>query len=230
MPYEIASITPNLYALAVFDDSWGSYNNVYVLRTEDETILVDSGKAEHAHMLVRSLTLLDISPGKVSKILLTHGHSDHIGGATAFSKAKILMHPLDRRYLKEDALQGELCELAEPPHRDITFFSVGQHSRGSVVYYHSTTRALFCGDYITFFAEPITPGQLVIKGEHLQARCKESIGRWLNSPLVKARTNTEGFRKQLLELSRLDIEFLCTGHGPVLQGDISLFLRELSEL
>lgn len=229
MSYEVARLESSLVAVAVFDDAWGSYNNVYALQGHEGVTLIDSGKAEHAHMLVRALTQLDIQPKDVSKVLLTHGHNDHVGGLSAFGLATILAHPLEEKGIKQYSSVKVVESLDNLPQEFVTF-QVGNHSKGSVVYYHSSTKALFSGDFLTFFAEPVAPGNLVTEGLDLRKKTRDVLRRWLHSPAIHTRGNPDGFRQSLEQMAALDVEYLCTGHGPILKGNISSFLRELSKL
>jgi glyoxylase-like metal-dependent hydrolase (beta-lactamase superfamily II) len=76
---------------------------VWVLRRSDATFLVDTGFAEEAAIrrgreLLRSpaeaLRLLDIDPGLVTDVILTHLHYDHAGNLDQFPQARF--HIQDR--------------------------------------------------------------------------------------------------------------------------------------
>ncbi len=56
--YLVEEAGTGLHALAVWDESSGSYNNCYLLREDGDrgrAILIDSGKSEHAPALLAAL-------------------------------------------------------------------------------------------------------------------------------------------------------------------------------
>jgi glyoxylase-like metal-dependent hydrolase (beta-lactamase superfamily II) len=59
-------------------------NNVTVIRTRSELILVDAGTGPRhqptAGKLAGNLSAAGIEPGAITKVLLTHGHPDHLWG------------------------------------------------------------------------------------------------------------------------------------------------------
>jgi len=77
---------------------------VYLLEGEPLT-LVDTGPATRAarRALGGALAARGITPGRISRVLLTHGHHDHFGQARAFARrgATIYAHPSDARNLRK---------------------------------------------------------------------------------------------------------------------------------
>ncbi|MGE7610250.1 hypothetical protein ACQKML_27260 [Peribacillus frigoritolerans] len=45
------AITKDVYAFLVWDESWNSYNNCYLLLEDNDILLIDSGKVEHSRLL-----------------------------------------------------------------------------------------------------------------------------------------------------------------------------------
>lgn len=62
----------------------GSKGNSYLVKSEKNTLLVDAGLSARA--TVKHLTELGVSPCTLDGILITHEHSDHIGGVNVLSK------------------------------------------------------------------------------------------------------------------------------------------------
>lgn len=83
----------------VFQLSPLPYVNVTAVRGADGWTLVDAAVAVTGQRLVRQLGALGIRHGDVERILLTHGHVDHAGGATrvrdAFGAREVLVGAAD---------------------------------------------------------------------------------------------------------------------------------------
>lgn len=62
----------------------GSSGNAFYIGTEKERILVDAGLS--GKELTRLLSEVDIDPSTLTKILVTHEHSDHIKGLGIFAR------------------------------------------------------------------------------------------------------------------------------------------------
>ena len=71
--------------LLVFERGWLSSNNVLFLEGE-QAALIDSGYVTHAQQTV-SLLEHALAGRRLTRLLNTHSHSDHIGGNAALSAA-----------------------------------------------------------------------------------------------------------------------------------------------
>lgn len=70
--------------------------NCYVLKSENETILIDCGIASDRNFIKKLSKITDIS--KIDMLVLTHGHYDHVGNAWLLQQkygVKIAMHKCD---------------------------------------------------------------------------------------------------------------------------------------
>lgn len=80
--------------------------NCYLLQTDDENILIDSGPdtEEAWETLVRGLKQAGIAPREVTKLILTHHHADHAGQAYRFNELGVPVygHPRIRPYLEQE--------------------------------------------------------------------------------------------------------------------------------
>ena len=61
-----------------------SYANVHVLQRGDTTVMVDAGFADDAARLDAGLRRAGLDPEGFAAVVVTHGHSDHAGGAAWF--------------------------------------------------------------------------------------------------------------------------------------------------
>ena len=117
-------------------DGWRFRDRCFLVRAPGATVLVDagSGPADSSMglylgargILPDALGALEVAPGDVDQVVLTHMHSDHIGWATLptpggfvprFPNARYHLHPADidakRASHDEDDIR-ELAEIIEP--------------------------------------------------------------------------------------------------------------------
>ena len=76
---------------------------VFVVKINDQIVLVDTGHGNASSQLVNGLTKVGIAPETVTLVLLTHLHSDHIGGLVkddkmAFPHAKVMLSKPERDF------------------------------------------------------------------------------------------------------------------------------------
>ena len=97
-PFEPVQVFDNLYYIGSISVAQ------FVVRTSKGLILIDSGWDEKdADYAAASMKKLGLDPAATKYILLTHGHSDHYGGAQFFKdkyspKAKIAMNIVDSHW------------------------------------------------------------------------------------------------------------------------------------
>ncbi|MGQ0550826.1 MAG: MBL fold metallo-hydrolase [Armatimonadota bacterium] len=244
--WNLEQVTSGVYALAVWDESWNSFNDCYVVVRENRTLLVDSGKAEHAAILADALRKLGKRTDDVVVLLATHGHGDHVGGAGSLARATRSVHEADWGLLDE-TLRGQFRPNVIQSAEALGFECVllGQHTSGSVALYDPHTKALFCGDHVCFFGRPLSGGRLVGEGAELREAFRDFVhwwsGAWSNGetrkqleedlarrgPEDQERYNLHLFLDGVRTMRLFDALSLCTGHGSVLQGDINGFLSDL---
>ncbi|MBW1877541.1 MAG: MBL fold metallo-hydrolase [Deltaproteobacteria bacterium] len=66
---------------------------VWVVRTAEGAVLVDSGGATEPTALLAQLERMGLTPDDIHTVLLTHGHSDHTAGLGAFPEAEVIAGP-----------------------------------------------------------------------------------------------------------------------------------------
>lgn len=90
-----------------------------VIHTSERTILFDTGS--NGRVLLKNMAALDINPGTVDLVFLSHPHWDHIGGLDSFLEinptATVVVHEGFSKHLIRDlrGLCGELIVAGEEP-------------------------------------------------------------------------------------------------------------------
>jgi len=188
----------------------GPDSNV-VLIDGTEPILVDTGMGGNQEKLLKQI--LGFTGGKkVARIVLTHRHFDHIGGAEGLSSslgAKLFAHSADAEVLRNGdgwqtlsilfGVQGVALDVTDldegtvldtGSHRFKILHTPG-HTPGSISLHEEATGILISGD--TVFAD--------------------GVGRW---DLPSG--DPDALRESVRMLSGLNVKDLYPGHGPCVKG------------
>jgi len=197
----------------------GYDSNVYLLEDEDP-IIVDTGTGMFADTALEEISKI-LPLKKVERIVLTHSHYDHVGGASKFQKAtggKLFLHETEAMPLKAGDVTlfhagmffGEkLDQLEIEPLKTGAKLRCGSseleilhspgHSPGSIVLHEPKTRSAVVGD--TVF-------------------CGGGVGRWdlPGGDLIK-------LRRSIKHLDSLGLRNMYPGHGSYAEGDAQQHLR-----
>jgi metallo-beta-lactamase class B len=148
----------------------------YLVATDDGHVLVDSGEAKDAELVVENIRKLGFDPADVKLILNTHWHNDHVEGnarLVELSGAEVCAHRLDAEIMESGLFRGE--KRLEPSRvdrkledgdvvslggLDFEFLHTPGQSPGAVVIRvtvdgpQGTCRVLFSGDSTGFKSAP----------------------------------------------------------------------------
>ena len=94
---EPEKITDHLYLVGSSGLTDSRDCSVYVLDL-GELVLIDTGAGPSAPQIVRNIERAGLDPARLSFVILTHCHIDHVGGAETFRSrfnARIVMHQHD---------------------------------------------------------------------------------------------------------------------------------------
>ena len=234
MNYLMSQLTAGAYVIAVKDThTWDvtSYTNMYVLQRPEQTILIDAGLQEYQTAIIPALAQIGIAPDRVTHVLLTHGHHDHLEGAALFNKAKKFVHsadlpmiaqPLASQFAAFTPQTGNFMYAVEDV-AALEIVLVNTHSPGSVAIFDQKSKALFVGDFFCYFGEDLPQGELVTASQRIKRGSCDYVAGQAVAP-------GQDFDKFMLGLGRLlgyQPEFFCTGHGVVLHQDIQTFLKNM---
>lgn len=84
-----------------------AFCSVLLVESDGETVLFDFGHAGRRRHLVSALTERGLGAADIDKVVLSHGHWDHLQNADLFPGAQVLVHG------------AELRNLADPPASDL---------------------------------------------------------------------------------------------------------------
>lgn len=142
--------------------------HVWVVVEEDGVTLVDAGLPLMAKGILKFIERLNAGPLK--RIVLTHGHSDHVGAIKRILKVKtvpVFAHRIEIPYMEGDypypgrkkavatVKKSFIHAFSEDENKNLQtfgsltpFFTPG-HSPGHVAFYHHEDRVLLAGDLFT---------------------------------------------------------------------------------
>jgi glyoxylase-like metal-dependent hydrolase (beta-lactamase superfamily II) len=200
----------------------GGFVNSYTFQQGDETYLIDTGFRRKAKPIVRAFQNANVPLARVGRVLLTHHHLDHMGGAAYLLQnmpAPLACHADDAAFVDGRAkppmpLLMRLFARVRPAPVALTLKDGDQvgplrvvhapgHTPGEVAFYHPGRKILFSGDSVV-----------------------ERDGR-LTLPAAKYAANLDQAVRSLARLRDLDVEVLLPGHGVPVMKDFASLLDDL---
>ena len=196
----------------------GYDSNVYLIEDQDPMV-VDTGSGMFADATLEEMSKI-VPLKKVGRIVLTHCHYDHLGGAARFQKAtggRIHLHEAEAMPIMggDDSLTISGMFGAKPRQLDIEPLKTGQkmstgsaefevlhtpgHSPGSIVLHDKVSASAVVGD--TVF-------------------CDGGVGRW-DLP----GGNLAELMSSLKRIEELELRNMYPGHGPFAEGDAKTHMR-----
>lgn len=226
---EVKKITEGVLGLALWREDWNTYINCYAISDEKGYILIDTGDNENREGLAKLLQQHDIDINKVHTIIATHGHKDHVGNISLFPNADSYVHFTDRDLVENNEDLKYLND-ARGIINGLEWKLTGGHTPGSISIYDRKSKVLFIGDIICFFGVPLPDEGLVSKAGELREMWLEFVKSGEFSKALKSQNiYAQDFGILLKSIADHEIDYLCTGHGVVLEGDIPLFLNNTAD-
>jgi glyoxylase-like metal-dependent hydrolase (beta-lactamase superfamily II) len=194
-----------------------------------ELVLIDAGAGPGFNRIVSNIEGLGFDPAKVTTLILTHCHIDHVGGAHLFKEKfgpRIVMHDLD----------AQVVERGDNRMTAAFYYSIDFKPLSVDVKLAGEEEHLSVGgqDIVCVHTPGHTPGSMSVyldKGE-----TRVLFGQDIHGPFMKDFGSDLGqWRASMRRLLALKADVLCEGHFGVYQGAakvadyIERYLEEYSD-
>ncbi len=205
--WNIMKITDDVYNL---DSTEGNY--AYLILGE-EVIMIDTGRPGQGEGILNELESLNIKPGDIKHILITHLDIDHIGNAALLEKATgatLWASKEDIPYINGDKKPPgirrffSLFMKADKP-KNITPYTENQKIDGIEVV---TTPGHTPGHVCLIYKDVLFAGDLV-RNSKGQLKPQMSFINW----------NDEALKQSIKELDKYPFKWVCPAHGEPVKRD-----------
>lgn len=215
---ELTEITPRLHLLHF------SIGQAYLWRDEEELTLIDAGWVGAADEIETAVRGVGLDPARIRRIVLTHGHRDHVGSAQEPADrfgARILAHRLDAPIVR-----GE----APVPEPDLLDWELPLYEHGLTVPEAPPTRVdreledgeeLGFGDGAVVVHTPgHTPGSIAVHlPEHGVLFTGDTVASVRGVTFGVFHVDREQAMESMRRLAELKPSVLCCGHGDPVTED-----------
>jgi len=219
-------ITTNVWAILTYEDAWNSYINNYVIAKGNHFVLIDTNLRKHRSYVQQALQEIGAVNDAIECVYCTHRHPDHIGNVEIFPSRNNWIH-LDDFFELDDFSQtlfGHTFTGSKGKVPHLFFHQLPSHTAGSVAFFDPESKVCFTGDHLSFYGEPLGAG-IGYEAERRSAFLK-FVKKWK----IKHPDKVKGFAEGIRLLSLWPSEYLATGHGTVLKGEIQEFLRQVLQV
>lgn len=217
--------------------------NIYVVCTDEEIVLVDTGIPQDRRLVADRIRRLGRSPAEVSAILLTHFHFDHAGSAAALKRlsgANVYAHEADVPYIQGDetissvyarGVIGKGLSAVQPAVRKIVKVPPVEVD----VPLRDGQLIDVLGGIEVIHAPGHTPGSAAFlwpeQGVLFSGDCMINTYHFLTPPTngfsVDFDETARSIRKVVDEVDGRQVRMVCPGHGPVVSERAPEKLRKV---
>ena len=184
---------------------------VYLIDFDSDLIMIDSGAGSSFSQIINNIEELGFSPAKISKLILTHCHVDHIGSTPFFKKeykTKIIIHEFDAQPVET----GDVVKTAATWYgADFPPTKIDEKLNGAsgvLKYDEGTLRWLHTPGHtpgsISLYLD--RDGKRILFGQDIHGPFHKSFGSDINA-----------WKKSMIKLLELNADILCEGHFGIYQ-------------
>lgn len=226
----------DVYGLSRVWDQADLGAGVYLVSAGGELVLIDTGFPNKAAAIMRRISRLGLYPSRISHIIVTHHHPDHIGSLAALKKmtrAKVIAHRDDVPYI-----EGRLPQPG--PFRPALYRKIAAGFKnmlntapaGVDIAVSDGDELPVAGGISIIHTPGHTPGSICIylKEKNLMF-CGDLVARRLaiKLPSLAFTADIPQLKKSILKLAACDFKVLCFGHGLPIIHDASKRFKEFAE-
>ncbi len=171
-----------------------------------ELVLIDAGAGVNAGQIARNIEMAGLDTGRLSTLILTHCHIDHIGGAAYFKErygARIVVHELDAPALEQ----------ADPTRTGASWYNLRLNPLPPDTKVAGRQETLTFGDVklVCLHTPGHTPGSMSVYMDDGGQRVL--FGQDIHGPfLPEFGADLAAWRRSMQELLALEADILCEGH------------------
>jgi glyoxylase-like metal-dependent hydrolase (beta-lactamase superfamily II) len=203
-PFEIIS---GIYCVGGSELSHPQDAMVYLIKGEEATALIDAGAGKGSDVIWDNIQRVGVNPKDLTCLILTHGHVDHIGGASFFqerTQCLMIAHELDQ----------EAIESGDPVLTASSWYGVSLPRLKIDRILTATIQELPIGrneKLICLHTPGHTPGSISLYLDRQKQRVL--FGQDIHGPFSKAfGSNLSDWQNSMEELLALKADILCEGH------------------
>ncbi len=204
-------IAEGIYLIGGPDVSRSDDATSFIVDFNGKLVMIDAGAGGSSRILQKNIEDAGLDPRKISALILTHNHIDHIGSAPYFRTqfgCKIVMHNLDAEAVEEgDSMRtAASCYGTTFPPTVVDVKLMGDHET-----------LQFGGEELHCLHTPgHTPGSLSVYMDRGGKRIL--FGQDIHGPFLDIFRSDMGLWKKSMEkLLALDADILCEGHFGIFQ-------------
>ena len=203
-------IIGGIYLIGDSDISDSRDCSVYLLNL-GELVLIDTGAGPSVNKIIQNIEEVGFDPARISTVILTHCHIDHVGGAQEFKKrfgSRIVMHEID----------AEAVERGDSRMTAAHWYGINFAPLAVDVKLTKEEEKLTVGDQdiVCLHTPGHTPGSI---SAYLDRSGKRILfGQDIHGPfLAEFGANMSHWQKSMEKLLALKADILCEGHFGVYQ-------------
>jgi metallo-beta-lactamase class B len=197
----------------------------FVVDCGDELVMIDSGAGQSVEILGKNIRELGLDPQKISTLILTHCHIDHIGGAPYFKKyfnCKLAAHECDAEAIEtgDSALTAASFYGTQFPPTSVDIILKGDQA--TLLFGKQEIHCLHIPGH--------TPGSIA---PYLDRKGKKILfGQDIHGPFMKSFGSDLGqWKTSMNKLLSLKADILCEGHFGIFQTPekVEAYIRKYLE-